>query len=132
MFLASMVQSMTTQERIKGELPIGKKRVIFFDTEQSEFYVQKVLHRVFKIIGSTPEHFEAYYKLSVDHREWIQADNLTFHTDACINLWRIYSSIAASIEEEDPQESLDYLIKALKLATESKLLTSWCIIFLLC
>jgi len=60
MFLASMVQSMTTQERIKGELPIGKKRVIFFDTEQSEFYVQKVLHRVFKIIGSTPEHFEAY------------------------------------------------------------------------
>lgn len=60
MFLASMVQSMTTQERIKGELPIGKKRVIFFDTEQSEFHVQKVLHRVFKIIGSTPEHFEAY------------------------------------------------------------------------
>ncbi|XP_052075827.1 tetratricopeptide repeat protein 29-like isoform X1 [Mytilus californianus] len=69
---------------------------------------------------SAAEHFEAYYKLSVDHREWIQADNLTFHTDACINLWRIYSSIAASIEEEDSQESLDYLIKALKLATESQ------------
>jgi hypothetical protein len=60
MFLASMAKSMITQERIKGELPLTKKRVIFFDTEQSEFYVQKVLHRVFKIVGSTPDHFEAY------------------------------------------------------------------------
>ena len=60
MFLASMAKNGLTQERIKGELPPEKKRVIFFDTEQSEYYVQKVFHRVCKIIGSTPDHFEAY------------------------------------------------------------------------
>jgi hypothetical protein len=60
MFLASMAKNGLTQERIKGELPPDKNRVIFFDTEQSEYYVQKVFYRVCKIIGSTPDHFEAY------------------------------------------------------------------------
>ena len=56
----------------------------------------------------------------MDHQEWIQADGLTFHTDACINLWRIYTSIADSSEDDGSSSSLEYLIKALKLATESK------------
>lgn len=60
MFLASMAKNGLTQERIKGELPPDKNRVIFFDTEQSEYYVQKVFHRVCKLIGSNPIHFEAY------------------------------------------------------------------------
>lgn len=68
---------------------------------------------------SAAEHFEQYYRLSVDHKEWIQADGLTFHTDSCNNLWRIYSSIASKLEDEDRELSLEYLVKALKLATES-------------
>ena len=60
MFLASMAKNGLTQERIKGDLPPDKNRVIFFDTEQSEYYVQKVFHRVCEIIGSTPDNFEAY------------------------------------------------------------------------
>jgi hypothetical protein len=60
MFLASMAKNGLIQERIKGELLPDKNRVIFFDTEQSEYYVQKVFHRVCKLLGSTPDHFEAY------------------------------------------------------------------------
>lgn len=60
MFLASMAKNGLIQDRIKGELPPDKNRVIFFDTEQSEYYVQKVFHRVCNLIGSTPDHFEAY------------------------------------------------------------------------
>ncbi len=60
MFLASMAKNGLTQEKIKGELPANKTRVILFDTEQSEYYVQQVFHRVNKIIGSTSEAFEAY------------------------------------------------------------------------
>lgn len=58
----------------------------------------------------------------MDHKEWIQADGLTFHTDACINLWRIYTSITDSSEDDGSSSSLEYLVKALKLATESKYL----------
>lgn len=60
MFLASMGKNGLIQDRFKGNLPPNKNRVIFFDTEQSEYYVQKVFHRVCKSIGSTPENFEAY------------------------------------------------------------------------
>jgi hypothetical protein len=60
MFLASMAKNGLTQERIKGDLHPNKNRVIFFDTEQSEYYVQKVFHRVCKIIGSSPDNFDAY------------------------------------------------------------------------
>jgi len=60
MFLASMAKNGLTQERIKGDLHPNKNRVIFFDTEQSEYYVQKVFHRVCKIIGSPPDNFDAY------------------------------------------------------------------------
>lgn len=66
------------------------------------------------------EHFENYYKLAVEHKEWIQADGLTYHTDACINLSRIYTTIGQRMEEEDQQNSLEYLKKAHKFATESK------------
>ena len=66
------------------------------------------------------EHFENYYKLAVEHKEWIQGDGLTYHTDACINLSRIYTTIGQRMEEEDQQNSLEYLKKAHKFATESK------------
>lgn len=60
MFLASMAKNGLIQERFKGNLPTDKKRVIFFDTEQAQYNVQKVFHRVKKLIGTTPENFDAH------------------------------------------------------------------------
>ncbi|KAK3099441.1 hypothetical protein FSP39_004392 [Pinctada imbricata] len=65
------------------------------------------------------EHYEAYYKLAVDHKEWIQADGLTYHTEACINLSRIYTVIADKIVEEEAEKSLEYLKDAHRYANES-------------
>lgn len=78
---------------------------------------------ILSVIGQyfeAAEHFENYYKLAVEHKEWIQADGFTYHTDACINLSRIYTTIGQRMEEEDQQNSLEYLKKAHKFATESK------------
>jgi len=67
------------------------------------------------------EHFESYYDLSVEYKEWITADDTTYHTDACINLWRIYTTIGESLEwNEELEYALDYLTKALEKAKESK------------
>jgi hypothetical protein len=60
MFLASMVKNGLIQERFRGNLPTDKKRVLFFDTEQSQYNVQNVFHRVRKLIGTTPENFDAH------------------------------------------------------------------------
>jgi hypothetical protein len=60
LFLACMVVKKLIQDRFKGNLPSNKSRAIFFDTEQSEPYVQKVSHRVCKMVGMIPENFDAY------------------------------------------------------------------------
>jgi hypothetical protein len=60
MFLASMVKNGLIQERFRGNLPSDKRRVIFFDTEQAKYSVQNVFHRVRKMIGATPENFDAH------------------------------------------------------------------------
>jgi len=60
LFLACMVVMRLIQDRFKGNLPSNKRRAIFFDTEQSEYYVQKVFHRVCKMVGMIPKNFDAY------------------------------------------------------------------------
>ena len=60
MFMASMAKNGLIQDRFKGNLPENKNRVIFFDTEQSEYHVQKVFHRVQRLIGESSKNFDAY------------------------------------------------------------------------
>ncbi|KAL3878955.1 hypothetical protein ACJMK2_031279 [Sinanodonta woodiana] len=68
------------------------------------------------------ENFEQYYKLAVTNKDWITADNRTFHTDACIHLSRIYETIGTLLQdEEDKNEMLEYLKKAFDMAQESEI-----------
>lgn len=71
------------------------------------------------------EHFEAYYKLSKEHKdEWlIQTEEglcLSFFADACINLCRIYTTISDRLGSEDMEKSLGYLVMAFDKAKESE------------
>lgn len=62
LFLACLVANETVFGKFEGKLPPGKTRVIFFDTEQSEYHVQKVYHRICKLLGvSNPVNFDAYF-----------------------------------------------------------------------
>lgn len=47
---------------IKGHLPPDKSRVVLFDTEQSEYHVNKMANRVTKLYGAAGvvEHFDVY------------------------------------------------------------------------
>ncbi|GAB2479035.1 AAA family ATPase [Algoriphagus taiwanensis] len=60
LFMAALTKNGAIHDRIKGKLPSDKKKVVFFDTEQSEYHVQKLLHRIIKMTGSNSDHFEAY------------------------------------------------------------------------
>lgn len=66
------------------------------------------------------KHFEAYYGLSVKNKEWTTADGTSFHTDACINLSRIYTTIGEHVEQDSIESMLEYLDKAYNKAKESK------------
>lgn len=61
MFFHAIVANQTTRNNFKGNLPQGKTRAIFFDTEQGEYHVQKFDNRVCTLLGiSDPINFESY------------------------------------------------------------------------
>lgn len=66
------------------------------------------------------EHLEAYHALSSENRGWMKDSTLTFYTDACINLYRIYTMIGRRIEDSDPEAALDLLLKALNMSKDSE------------
>jgi hypothetical protein len=66
------------------------------------------------------ENFEAYYSLAAQNKEWTTADGISFHTDACIHLARIYTTIGERVEQESVELMLEYLNKAYNSAKESK------------
>ncbi|XP_060603184.1 tetratricopeptide repeat protein 29-like isoform X2 [Ruditapes philippinarum] len=65
------------------------------------------------------ENFEAYYSLAAQNKEWTTADGISFHTDACIHLARIYTTIGERVEQESVELMLEYLNKAYNSAKES-------------
>ncbi|XP_045203343.2 tetratricopeptide repeat protein 29-like isoform X2 [Mercenaria mercenaria] len=66
------------------------------------------------------ENFEAYYGLASQNKDWTTADGITFHTDACIHLARIYTTIGERVEQEDVELMLEYLTKAYNSTKESQ------------
>lgn len=68
------------------------------------------------------ENFEAYYSLASQNKDWTTADGISFHTDACIHLSRIYTTIGERLEQESLEEMLDYLTKAYNTAKESNII----------
>ena len=61
MFFHAIVANQTTRNNFKGNLPEGKTRAIFFDTEQGEYHVQKFDKRVCNLLSITdPPNFESY------------------------------------------------------------------------
>lgn len=68
------------------------------------------------------QHFEAYYKLASENPEWEGNDGVPLLTDACINMYRIYTAFGNKMEAEDPHQSLASFQKAYSMAKQSKCL----------
>jgi hypothetical protein len=61
LFLSALVANKTVFGKFKGTLPENKTKVIFFDTEQSRYHVQKFYHRVCELLPiEDPVNFESY------------------------------------------------------------------------
>ena len=67
------------------------------------------------------EHFEQFYKLTQDESDWRVEDGSTLHATACKHLSRIYTTIGEKLrEDEELEQSLQYLSKAYEMAKTSK------------
>ena len=65
------------------------------------------------------KHFEAYHELASDNMHWANDEGVSFYTDACINLYNIYTVIGTRLEDTDPESSLQLLLKAYQMAAMS-------------
>lgn len=66
------------------------------------------------------EHFEAFYQLT-EGTVWKDETGRTYTSLACQHLWRVYTLLADKmLEDEEHQEAIKMLIKALKMAKEGR------------
>jgi hypothetical protein len=61
MALATAIRNGTLLDKFKATLPVGKERVIYFDTEQSRYHVHKVVKRICHLTENMqPENFDCF------------------------------------------------------------------------
>lgn len=61
MALATAIRNGTILDKFRANFPEGKGRVIFFDTEQSRYHVQKVVRRICHLTENMqPENFDCF------------------------------------------------------------------------
>ena len=59
--MAAAIRNSEIMQRISGNLPKGKQTILYFDTEQAAFHVQRMAERVTRLAGlENPENFKIY------------------------------------------------------------------------
>lgn len=66
----SLLQKGTFQNRLNSELPEGKDRILYIDTEQSKFHVQLGMNQIYKMLGEE-------YKSEFDRLDVYQLDSVS-------------------------------------------------------
>jgi hypothetical protein len=120
LFLSAVVANQTVFGKFKGSLPENKTKVVFFDTEQSRYHVQKFYHRVCKLLGiDNPVNFEAYCLRQYNPSERLEIIDYHINSDPNIGFVAIdgIRDLVSSInDEEEATKTASYLLKW----TESK------------
>lgn len=87
MALATAIKNDLILDKFKATFPEDKSKVLFFDTEQSKFHVQKVVKRVCHLAQvSEPRNFECFGLRSLSTQERIEAIEYALNTIPGIGL----------------------------------------------
>lgn len=70
--IAGALLSCDPNATITGHLPSDKKKVLYFDTEQGEYHVQKALKRIEAIAGENFDNLEVYYLREDEPKERLE------------------------------------------------------------
>ncbi len=115
LFLSALVSNKTVFGKFKGSLPEDKTKVVFFDTEQSPYHVQKFYHRVCKLSGmEEPVNFEAYCLGQFTPSEKLEMIEYYINSDPDLGVVVIdgIRDLVSSINsEEEATKMATYLLK---------------------
>jgi hypothetical protein len=112
--MAAAVSSDCILGKIVGNLPSHKSRVVYFDTEQGSYHVQKVVKRVEKLTQSSLKNFEAFAlrKFSYDIRLALIEEKIYATEDLGIVFIDGVRDLVSSInDEEQATKTITLLLK---------------------
>lgn len=115
LFLSALVANKTVFGKFKGSLPDGKEKVVFFDTEQSRYHVQKFYHRVCQLLEiKNPVNFEAYCLRQFKPSERLEIIDEYIKSESDLGFMAIdgIRDLVTSINDEDEATKIaSYLLK---------------------
>ncbi|MBN3520711.1 AAA family ATPase [Algoriphagus lutimaris] len=113
LFIGAMIRG--ELQILKGYLPLGQNKIIYFDTEQSRFHVQLVYRRIAKLTNcNPPENLEVYCLRPFSPRERIEIiDNVinSSHDLAVVIIDGARDLVNSINDETESTEVSTYLMK---------------------
>jgi len=115
LFLSALVANQTVFGKFKGSLPENKTKVVFFDTEQGRYHVDRVYRRICKLIGiDNPVNFETYCLRQFTALQRLEIIDYKIQTDPDIGFVAIdgIRDLVSSINDiHECNEVLSYLLR---------------------
>jgi hypothetical protein len=120
MAISSAVRGQIVMEKFKSSLPEGKSRVLFFDTEQSRYHVQKVVRRICLLSEiNEPENLLCFALRPMDTKTRIELIEYALETIPDIGLVVIDGIRDLVMDINDPKEATIIVTKLMQW-TETK------------
>jgi hypothetical protein len=120
MAISSAVKGQTIMDKFKSSLPEGKNKVLFFDTEQSRYHVQKVVRRICILSEiKEPGNLQCFALRPMETKTRIQLIEHALDTIEGIGLVVIDGIRDLVMDINDPRESTTIVTKLMQW-TETK------------
>lgn len=122
MALATAIRNDLILDKFKATFPEDKSKVLFFDTEQSKFHVQKVLKRVCHLAQvSEPENFDCFGLRSLSTQERIESIEYALNTIPGIG-FVVIDGIRDLVKNINcPEESTDIVGRLMRWSEEKEI-----------
>ncbi len=109
-------------DKIKGKLPSNQNQVLYFDTEQSEYYVQRAVQRICKITEiKNPENLKTYYLRKFSPKERLELIEHAIYNNSNIGLVVIDGIKDLVFSINDESEATNISSKLLKWTEENNI-----------
>jgi hypothetical protein len=113
--ISSAVRGKIVMEKFKSSLPEGKRKVLFFDTEQSRYHVQKVVRRICLLSEiKEPENLQCFALRPMETNTRIQLIEHALDTIEGIGLVVIDGIRDLVMDINDPKESTTIVTKLMQ------------------
>lgn len=119
--VAAALKGETVQGRFTGQLPPDQQMVLYFDTEQGNYHVQRSIRRICELVGiENPTNLRAYALRTKDTKERLGAIEWAIYNTEGIGLVVIDGIRDVVFDINSPEEATDIATRLLRWTEERR------------